>query len=37
MYSDGGLQSGTTYYYRVRACAEVSCSDYSNVANATTN
>ncbi len=35
-YSDTGLEQNTTYWYRVRACNAVGCSDYSNVARAKT-
>ncbi|MDW8297525.1 MAG: fibronectin type III domain-containing protein, partial [Raineya sp.] len=35
-YSDNGLMANTTYYYRVRAFNTVGNSDYSNIANATT-
>lgn len=36
-YSDGGLASGVTYYYRVRATNAAGYSGYSIVANATTS
>lgn len=32
-----GLSNGITYYYRVRACCNTNCSNYSNEANATTS
>jgi predicted phage tail protein len=35
-YSDSGLSTSTTYYYRVRAYNTVGNSDYSNEASATT-
>lgn len=35
-YGDEGLQNGTTYHYRVRACNSEGCSGYSNVDDATT-
>jgi hypothetical protein len=35
-FRDGGLEQETTYSYRVKACKEDRCSDYSNVASATT-
>ncbi len=35
-YQDTGLDSNTTYYYRVRAVSASLVSDYSNEANATT-
>jgi hypothetical protein len=35
-YQDTGLSASTTYVYRVRACALVSCSAWSNTASATT-
>jgi transcriptional regulator CtsR len=35
-YSNSGLSTGTTYYYRVRAYNTVGNSDYSNEASATT-
>jgi hypothetical protein len=37
-YSDSGLESGTTYYYRVRAyrIGDLTYSEYSNVSDATT-
>ncbi|MBN1676816.1 MAG: fibronectin type III domain-containing protein, partial [Kiritimatiellae bacterium] len=35
-YTDSGLSSGTTYYYRVRASNSAGDSGYSNVASATT-
>ena len=34
-YSDSGLESGTEYCYRVRACNSSGCSDYSNKACST--
>ena len=38
-YSDTGLSPGITYYYQVRAfrSGDLKYSDYSNIANATTN
>ncbi len=30
-----GLSDGITYYYRVRACCNTNCSNYSNTSNAT--
>jgi YVTN family beta-propeller protein len=36
-YTDGGLQDGTTYHYRVRAFNEAADSDYSASAGATTD
>jgi hypothetical protein len=35
-YRDSGLETNTTYYYRVRAYNNTGESDYSNMANATT-
>jgi hypothetical protein len=35
-FYDVGLESQTTYYYRVRACAEQACSSWSDVVDATT-
>jgi hypothetical protein len=35
-YNDTDLEEGTMYWYRVRACNMVGCSDYSNVANTKT-
>lgn len=35
-YSDTGLAGTTSYSYRVRACNGTGCSDFSNVASATT-
>jgi titin len=35
-YTDTGVAAATTYYYRVRAYNAVGNSDYSNLANATT-
>ncbi|HKP12065.1 MAG TPA: matrixin family metalloprotease, partial [Blastocatellia bacterium] len=35
-YADSGLQSSTTYYYRIRAVNTVGSSAYSNEASATT-
>lgn len=32
-YLDGGLTSGSTYYYRVRACNLTGCSAWSSIAN----
>ena len=36
-YKDNGLESSTTYEYRVRACDAGDCSAYSNLASATTD
>ena len=36
-YTDSGLDSGTLYYYWLKACNSVGCSDLSESANATTN
>jgi hypothetical protein len=35
-YSDTGLDPLLTYLYRIRACNSVGCSEYSNIATATT-
>ena len=35
-HADQGVEVGQTFEYRVRACNEVGCSGYSNVAEATT-
>jgi hypothetical protein len=35
--SDPGLDPASTYFYRIRACNEVGCSDYSGEAEATTD
>jgi len=35
-HADQGVEVGKTFEYRVRACNEVGCSNYSNVAEATT-
>ena len=31
VYQDTNVVGGTTYFYRVRACCNTNCSDYSNV------
>jgi len=36
-FADSGLTPNTTYAYRVRACNEAGCSDYSGVAEVVTN
>ena len=36
-FTEGGLSPNTTYGYRVRACNEVGCSDYTDEASATTD
>ena len=36
-YTDSDLDSGTLYYYWLKACNSVGCSDLSTSANATTN
>lgn len=36
-YSDSGLNPGTSYSYRIRACNDVGCSSFSNQATATTD
>lgn len=39
-YTNTGLNSNTTYYYKVKACSgnsSSSCSNYSNIVHATTN
>jgi Fibronectin type III domain len=35
-FPDTGLRRKTTYRYRVRACSSIGCSEFSNVASATT-
>jgi uncharacterized protein (TIGR02145 family) len=35
--NSSGLSPNTTYFYRVRACCNTTCSNYSNAVNATTN